>query len=69
MPNSQLPPEEEPCPYCGEDTDPAFIYICPRCQREGCPECMPGGTYVLCPECGENNEENDESDGKEDLHS
>jgi hypothetical protein len=28
-------------------------YVCPRCGRDGCPNCMPGGRNCLCPECEE----------------
>lgn len=29
------------------------LLICPQCEREGCPECMPSGRGCLCPECEE----------------
>jgi hypothetical protein len=49
---------DDECAYCGADDDdddeePLYIYECPRCYREGCPECMPGGRGCVCPECEE----------------
>jgi len=41
------------CPHCGADVEPKFIFICPRCKREGCPECIPTGKHTICPECEE----------------
>lgn len=44
-----------PCPYCGERANLFFPdgtrMSCPRCGREGCEECLPGGRGIICPEC------------------
>lgn len=41
------------CPTCGEDTDPITLLVCPRCLKDGCAACIPGGRYTLCVECDE----------------
>lgn len=41
--------EDDGCPSCGKPCD--IIYECPKCSREGCDSCMPGGCNVDCPEC------------------
>lgn len=47
------------CPYCGEEVERAYIFTCPTCQREGCPECIPGGSGCECPECETGEEDTD----------
>lgn len=39
------------CPQCGEKRPLSEAMKCPRCLRDGCPECMPAGRGCLCPEC------------------
>lgn len=39
------------CPTCGEPTSPLELLVCPRCLKDGCAECIPGGRYTLCVEC------------------
>ena len=48
----------KPCPFCGEKT--RRILTCPRCGREGCPECMPAGAGCICPECEEKADEDED---------
>jgi predicted RNA-binding Zn-ribbon protein involved in translation (DUF1610 family) len=48
--------ENATCQYCGhaEKTgDALFLFECPKCGREGCPECMTAGRGCICPECEE----------------
>jgi hypothetical protein len=52
-------PEPETCPHCGEVRDAEELglqktwgpLVCPKCEREGCFECMPMGRGCKCPEC------------------
>jgi hypothetical protein len=52
---------DQDCPHCGtklddEDQELNLLHgpmTCPRCDREGCHECMPFGRGVICPECEE----------------
>ncbi|MBM4370899.1 MAG: hypothetical protein FJ098_04550 [Deltaproteobacteria bacterium] len=58
MPEHKTYDDGDECPYCGAvqagtDEDPAYVYTCPLCEREGCSECMPAGRGVPCPECEE----------------
>ena len=39
------------CDYCGYEVDTDYIFTCPKCDREGCSECMPMGRGCVCPEC------------------
>lgn len=48
------------CCYCGKPTEDEYIFTCPRCGRDGCPDCMPAGKNCICPECEEEYEENEE---------
>jgi hypothetical protein len=56
---AQLPPALprptfwKPCPFCGKSSEEQFIFECPECARNGCPECMPAGRGCVCPECEE----------------
>jgi hypothetical protein len=60
MPNT----EDQNCDYCGAaGVAPWFRFVCPECGRDGCPECMPEGRGVRCPECEQG--ENDASDRAE----
>lgn len=64
-------PENEGCAGCGLSHEAArgagYLFKgellqeleCPRCGKIGCNVCMPGGVGCICPEC-EQEENNDE---------
>jgi hypothetical protein len=58
-----MPDIDRNCDYCGAVLDGNFRFVCPECGRDGCPECMPEGRGVRCPECEQG--ENDASDKEE----
>jgi hypothetical protein len=61
-PASPSPPvADRSCSHCGAKLDAEDLELiarhgpvtCPRCDRDGCNECMPFGRGVICPECEE----------------
>lgn len=54
----------ERCPHCEEPRSDEELslqdkygpLICPRCEREGCYQCMPAGRGCMCPECEQGEE-------------
>ena len=47
--------DSDTCGYCGKTGKVGgadrLRYECPECKRTGCPDCMPDGEAVPCPEC------------------
>jgi hypothetical protein len=60
-PATATPTKPTLCDTCEVPYDAEYIeivalfgpFICPQCEREGCPECMPAGRGCMCPECEE----------------
>lgn len=51
-------PEKHPvwkdrCGNCGTEGSGLYIFVCPNCEDEGCPECFLAGRGCLCPKCEE----------------
>ena len=60
MPEKNFPKTSyDTCPYCGERLNEEDRKLfskygsleCPKCEREGCSQCMPSGGDCMCPEC------------------